>query len=41
MKRWFYIEEKIIVVDDEKGIVNAIAYAFRNEGYVVETANNG
>ncbi len=35
------MEEKILVVDDEKGIVNAIAYAFRKEGYVVETANNG
>lgn len=35
------MEEKILVVDDENGIVNAIAYAFRKEGYVVETANNG
>lgn len=35
------MEEKILVVDDEKGIVNAIAYAFRKEGYIVETANNG
>ena len=35
------MEEKILVVDDEKGIVDAIAYAFRREGYIVETANNG
>lgn len=35
------MQEKILVVDDEKGIVNAIAYAFRKEGYIVETANNG
>lgn len=35
------MEEKILVVDDEKGIVNAIAYAFRKEGYIVETANSG
>ncbi len=35
------MEEKILVVDDENGIVNAIAYAFRKEGYIVETANNG
>ncbi|HEX9061017.1 MAG TPA: response regulator transcription factor [Clostridia bacterium] len=35
------MEEKILIVDDEKGIVNAIAFAFRKEGYIVETANNG
>lgn len=35
------MEEKILVVDDEKGIVDAIAYAFRREGYIVETAYNG
>lgn len=35
------MEEKILVVDDEKAIANAIAYAFRKEGYTVETANNG
>jgi len=35
------MEEKILIVDDEIGIVNAIAFAFRKEGYIVETANNG
>ena len=35
------MEEKVLVVDDEAGIVNAIAYAFRREGYLVETASSG
>ena len=35
------MEEKILVVDDEKGIVTAISYAFQKEGYIVETAYNG
>lgn len=35
------MDEKILVVDDEKGIVDAISYAFRREGYIVETADNG
>lgn len=35
------MEEKILIVDDEKGIVDAISYAFRKEGYIVETAYNG
>jgi two-component system alkaline phosphatase synthesis response regulator PhoP len=35
------MEEKILVIDDEKGIVDAIAYAFRREGYIVEVAYNG
>jgi len=35
------LEEKILVVDDENAIVNAIAFAFRKEGYIVEIANNG
>ncbi|MBB6214271.1 DNA-binding response OmpR family regulator [Anaerosolibacter carboniphilus] len=35
------MEEKILVVDDEKGIVDAISYAFRREGYIVETAYDG
>ncbi|QAY67240.1 response regulator transcription factor [Paenibacillus protaetiae] len=34
-------EQKILVVDDEASIVNAVAYAFRREGYTVETASNG
>lgn len=35
------MEEKVLIVDDEHGIVNAIAFAFRKEGYLVETAGNG
>lgn len=35
------MEEKILIVDDEKSIVDAISYAFRREGYIVETAYNG
>ena len=35
------MEEKILVVDDEKGIVDAISYAFRREGFIVETASDG
>ncbi|ASA25236.1 response regulator transcription factor [Paenibacillus donghaensis] len=33
--------KKILVVDDEPGIVHAIAYALRREGYEVETARDG
>ena len=35
------MEEKILVVDDEKSIADVIAYAFRREGYAVETAYDG
>ncbi|MCY6485247.1 response regulator transcription factor [Clostridium aestuarii] len=35
------MEEKILVVDDEKSIADLIAYAFKREGYSVETAYNG
>ncbi|GAA0181363.1 response regulator transcription factor [Clostridium sediminicola] len=35
------MEEKILIVDDEKSIADLIAYAFRREGYSVETAYNG
>lgn len=35
------MKEKILVVDDEKNIADAIAYALRKEGYRVETAYNG
>lgn len=35
------MEEKILVVDDEKSIADAIAYGFRREGYIVETAYDG
>ncbi|WBW96520.1 response regulator transcription factor [Oceanirhabdus sp. W0125-5] len=35
------MEEKILVVDDEKSIADGIAYAFKREGYIVEKAYNG
>lgn len=35
------MEKKILIVDDEKGIVDSISYAFRKEGYTVDTAYNG
>ncbi|MFB9331062.1 response regulator transcription factor [Paenibacillus aurantiacus] len=35
------MEHKILVVDDEQSIASAIAYAFRREGFVVETASDG
>jgi DNA-binding response OmpR family regulator len=35
------MEEKILIVDDEKGILEAITYAFKREGYMVETAGDG
>ncbi|KDR95464.1 Transcriptional regulatory protein, C terminal [Peptoclostridium litorale DSM 5388] len=35
------MEEKILVVDDEKSIADVIAYAFRREGYTVEKAYDG
>ncbi|MFD1957679.1 response regulator transcription factor [Paenibacillus thailandensis] len=35
------MERRLLVVDDEASIVNAIAYAFRREGYRVETAFDG
>ncbi|WP_346938477.1 response regulator transcription factor [uncultured Clostridium sp.] len=35
------MEEKILVVDDEKSIADAIAYAFKREGYSIETAYDG
>ncbi|MBW4084792.1 response regulator transcription factor [Paenibacillus sp. S150] len=33
--------KKVLVVDDEPGIVNSIAYALRREGYEVDTAGDG
>ncbi|MHA6532149.1 response regulator transcription factor [Paenibacillus sp. BAC0078] len=33
--------KKVLVVDDEPGIVSAIAYALRREGYEVDTAGDG
>jgi DNA-binding response OmpR family regulator len=35
------MEEKILVVDDESSIANAIAYGLKKEGYKVETAFDG
>lgn len=35
------MEEKVLVVDDEKSIADAIAYAFKREGYSVEIAYDG
>ncbi|WP_245948245.1 response regulator transcription factor [Paenibacillus sambharensis] len=33
--------KKLLVADDEPNIANAVAYAFRREGYLVETAGDG
>ena len=35
------MEEKILVVDDEKSIADVIAYAFKREGYIVGKAYDG
>ncbi|MTI46380.1 MAG: response regulator transcription factor [Firmicutes bacterium] len=35
------MKEKILVVEDEKSIADAIAYAFKREGYQVEVAYDG
>lgn len=35
------MDEKILIVDDEKGITDALAYVFQREGYEVEVAHNG
>lgn len=35
------VAKKVLVVDDEPGIVSAIAYALRREGYEVDTAGDG
>lgn len=35
------MEKKVLVVDDEKSIADAIAYALTREGYQVKTASNG
>lgn len=35
------MEERILVVDDEKSIADAICYALRREGYAVNSANDG
>ncbi|NER43924.1 response regulator transcription factor [Bacillus megaterium NBRC 15308 = ATCC 14581] len=33
--------KKILVVDDEKSIATAVSYAFKREGYIVDTASDG
>ena len=35
------MKEKILVIDDEKSIADAMAYALRKEGFTVETSYNG
>lgn len=35
------MEDKILIVDDEIGIVNALSYAFTKEGYLVDVARDG
>lgn len=35
------MQEKILIVDDEKSILDPLSYAFRREGFIVETAVNG
>ncbi len=35
------MDKRVLVVDDEPGIVSAIAYALRREGYEVDTAADG
>lgn len=35
------MEQKILVVEDEKSIADAIVYALKREGFLVETAYNG
>lgn len=35
------LNKRILVVDDEKSIATAVSYAFKREGYSVETASDG
>jgi DNA-binding response OmpR family regulator len=35
------MEDRILIVDDEKSITDSVSYAFRREGYLVESASNG
>lgn len=35
------LNKKILVVDDEKSIATAVSYAFKREGYIVDTASDG
>ena len=41
MKLGEHMQEKILIVDDEKSIVDPLTYAFRREGFIVEHAFNG
>jgi len=34
-------EQKILLVDDEKDILEFVSYNLRNEGFIVDVANNG
>ncbi|MFT8315089.1 MAG: response regulator transcription factor [Clostridium sp.] len=35
------MQDKILIVDDEENILNVLAYALKQEGYLVDTAYNG
>jgi two-component system alkaline phosphatase synthesis response regulator PhoP len=35
------LQGKVLIVDDEKSIVDPLTYAFRREGFIVENAFNG
>ncbi|WP_010241280.1 response regulator [Clostridium arbusti] len=35
------MQDKVLVVDDEKNILDVLAYALKREGYLVDTAYNG
>ncbi|WP_088070886.1 response regulator transcription factor [Gottfriedia luciferensis] len=35
------MQAKVLIVDDEKSIVDPLTYAFRREGFIVENAFNG
>lgn len=35
------LNKRILVVDDEKSIATAVSYAFKREGYIVDTASDG
>ncbi|AGK98441.1 response regulator transcription factor [Clostridium pasteurianum] len=35
------MQDKILIVDDEKNILDVLAYALKREGYLIDTAYNG
>jgi DNA-binding response OmpR family regulator len=35
------LNKRILVVDDEKSIATAVSYAFKREGYIIDTASDG